>query len=270
MILANSTWGKLLADKGAAGIYRVKTGIGIQGKVRMTSAPAPHIGLGVTHYAWSSSPLRRYVDLVNQWQLIAVLTKREGVESAPPPFAAKSENLLGAIAAFDTAYTAYADFQDTMERYWCLKWLEQEGKVVARADVAAGDAATAVVATGAGAGSDGNADAEVTTKLPGTVMRDGIVRLDELPLRLNVAGLPGLAQGARVAVQIRAVDEWRLWIDAAFAGVIEDVPAPAASGLSPAGVGETGTAGGTAGDTEAGTAAASDFSAAAEDEEATD
>ncbi len=209
MILANSTWGKLLADKGAAGIYRVKTGVGIQGKVRMTSAPAPHIGLGVTHYAWSSSPLRRYVDLVNQWQLIAVLTAdADGVDhtggdaaARKPPFAPKSEQLLGAIAAFDAAYTAYAEFQDTMERYWCLKWLEQEGRV--RAD-------------------------DSSAALPGVVMRDGIVRLDGLPLRLTVAGLPALAQGTRVAVQIRAVDEWRLWFDAAFAGVLADAPVLAA------------------------------------------
>ena len=197
MILANSTWGRLLADKGAAGIYRVKTGVGIQGKVRMTSAPAPHIGLGVTHYAWSSSPLRRYVDLVNQWQLIAVLSRIDGEDAAAPPFAAKSEQLLGAIAAFDAAYTAYAEFQDTMERYWCLKWLEQEGRV--RAD-------------------------DSSAAMPGVVMRDGIVRLDELPLRLPVAGLPALAQGTRVAVQVRAVDEWRLSIDAAFAGVLDDAP----------------------------------------------
>ena len=214
MILANSTWGKLLADKGAAGIYRVKTGVGIQGKVRMTSAPAPHIGLGVTHYAWSSSPLRRYVDLVNQWQLIAVLMADaatvttagapHGDGTAParkPPFAPKSEQLLGAIAAFDAAYTAYAEFQDTMERYWCLKWLEQEGRV--RPD-------------------------DSSAALPGVVMRDGIVRLDELPLRLTVAGLPALAQGARVAVQIRAVDEWRLAFDVAFAGVLADAPLLAA------------------------------------------
>ena len=215
MILANSTWGKLLADRGAAGIYRVKTGVGIQGKVRMTSAPAPHIGLGVTHYAWSSSPLRRYVDLVNQWQLIAVLVRREApdatgatgateateatgvTEAAVPPFAARSEMLLGAIAAFDAAYSAYAEFQETMERYWCLKWLEQHGRVRAE---------------------------DASAALPGAVMRDGVVRLDDLPLRLAVAGLPALAQGTRVAVQVRGVDEWRLSVDAAFAGVLAAAP----------------------------------------------
>ena len=211
MILANSTWGKLLADQGAAGIYRVKTGVGIQGKVRMTSAPAPHIGLGVTHYAWSSSPLRRYVDLVNQWQLISVLSETK------PFFSAKSESLLGAIAAFDTAYTAYAEFQDTMERYWCLKWLTQEGRVT-----------DALVSGAAG------------STLEGEVVRDGLVRLDALPLRLAVAGLPPLNQGARVSVQVRAVDEWRLSADAAFAGLIAEPEAAIAPGAETEAADETG------------------------------
>ena len=38
----------------------------------MLTYPAPHEGLGVAQYAWSTSPLRRYVDLVNQWQILAV------------------------------------------------------------------------------------------------------------------------------------------------------------------------------------------------------
>ena len=191
MILANRTWGKLLADKGAAGIYRVKTGVGPQGKVRMTSVPAPHIGLGVTHYAWSSSPLRRYVDLVNQWQLAAVLSGNR------PPFGAKSEMLLASIAAFDAAYMAYADFQDSLERYWSLQWLVQQGYVASGKALAA------------------------------TVLREGLVRLDHLPLVSNVAGLPALARGARVDLHINAVDPWSLTLEAAFAGIIsvpEEMP----------------------------------------------
>ena len=190
MILANRTWGKLLADKGAAGIYRVKTGVGPQGKVRMTSIPAPHIGLGVTHYAWSSSPLRRYVDLVNQWQLLAVLS------GGRPPFGAKSEMLLASIAAFDAAYMAYGDFQDNLERYWCLQWLTQQGYV----------------------GAD--------KTLPATVLREGLVRLDHLPLVTAVAGLPAAERGARVDLRVTAVDFWALSLEASFAGLI--APAPAA------------------------------------------
>jgi len=151
----------------------------------MTSIPAPHIGLGVTHYAWSSSPLRRYVDLVNQWQLTAVLA------GGRPPFGAKSEMLLASIAAFDAAYTAYADFQDNLERYWCLQWLVQQGHV----------------------GSD--------KLLSAVVLREGLVRLENLPLVTAVAGLPALPRGARVNLRITSVDDWQLSLEAAFAGVIE-------------------------------------------------
>ena len=66
---ARKLWGGLLAEKGVPAIYRAQSG----GKVRMTTSPQPHDGLGVAQYAWSSSPLRRYVDLLNQWQLIACL-----------------------------------------------------------------------------------------------------------------------------------------------------------------------------------------------------
>ena len=50
-----------------------------------------HEGLGVDCYAWSSSPLRRYCDLLNQWQLLACCAR-----STPLP--AKSADLLAACA----------------------------------------------------------------------------------------------------------------------------------------------------------------------------
>jgi exoribonuclease R len=75
MIFANSTWGKLMHDHGVPGIYRSQ-GQGVGGwaakmQVRMVTHAAPHQGLGVDQYAWSTSPLRRYTDLVNQWQILA-------------------------------------------------------------------------------------------------------------------------------------------------------------------------------------------------------
>jgi exoribonuclease-2 len=80
--------------------------------------------LGVDQYAWSTSPLRRYTDLVNQWQILACL--KHGV-TAPlvAPFKARDADLFAIVSAFDAAYAAYADFQNIMEHYWCLRWLSQ-------------------------------------------------------------------------------------------------------------------------------------------------
>ena len=84
MIKVNATWGELLAKAGAAGLYRVQSG----GKVKMSTRPGEHQGLGLTHYLWSSSPLRRYADLVNQRQLLAV------VAGARPDYAANDGEVV--------------------------------------------------------------------------------------------------------------------------------------------------------------------------------
>jgi exoribonuclease-2 len=114
MIHLNSTWGRELAEAGYPAIYRNQRG----GKTRMDVEPAAHEWLGVTHYAWSSSPLRRYCDLANQRQLAAMLRG----EAAPYT----REELAGAARAFETAYDAYAEHQRLLERYWCMKYLLQE------------------------------------------------------------------------------------------------------------------------------------------------
>ena len=122
MIFANSTWGKLMHDCGVPGIYRSQ-GQGVGGwaakmQVRMLTHAAPHQGLGVDQYAWSTSPLRRYTDLVNQWQILACADK--GV-TAPlvAKFKHKDSALFAIVSQFDAAYAAYGDHQSNMERYWC-------------------------------------------------------------------------------------------------------------------------------------------------------
>lgn len=70
-IVANSTWGGWMAELGVPGIYRSQASLAPGIKVRMSTKAQPHAGIGVKSYAWATSPLRRYVDLVNQWQIIA-------------------------------------------------------------------------------------------------------------------------------------------------------------------------------------------------------
>jgi exoribonuclease-2 len=145
-----------------AGLYRAQSA----GKVRMTTVAAAHEGLGVDCYAWSSSPLRRYVDLVNQWQLIALLNQ------ATPPFTAKSEALLSALRDFELTYAVYAEFQRGMERYWCLRALLQ------------------------------NAQGMVTAR----VVRESLVALEEMPLFIRLPSLPALDRGLRVSIEIEKID----------------------------------------------------------------
>jgi exoribonuclease-2 len=64
MIFVNNSWGTLLAEAHAVGLYRIQS----NGKVKMSTQPGEHQGLGLSHYLWASSPLRRYSDLVNQRQ----------------------------------------------------------------------------------------------------------------------------------------------------------------------------------------------------------
>ena len=172
MILANSTWGEWLAEHGVPGIYRSQASMAPGVKVRMGTRALPHAGLGVKSYAWSTSPLRRYVDLVNQWQLIACV--RNGRTAAlVAPFKPKDTDLFAIISSFDAAYSAYNGFQAGIERYWTLKYLQQNS----------------------------------ITELTATAFKDTLVRADELPLVLPAAGAQGLPRGARVRVRLGEIDQ---------------------------------------------------------------
>jgi len=185
MICANRHWGAWLDEAGVAGIYRSQA----QGRVRMATSPAPHEGLGVSHYAWCTSPLRRYVDLLNQRQLIALAA------GAPPPHRRGDADLYAVLSGFDAAYASYAEFQETMERYWSLRWLQQEGRLRADAVVARGD----------------------------------ILRLCELPMTLRIAGAADLLRGQRLQLEIGAIDLVELTADARILQVFApDVAPPSA------------------------------------------
>jgi exoribonuclease-2 len=187
MILANSQWGGWLAECGVPGIYRSQASLAPGVKVRMGTKPAPHAGIGVAQYAWSTSPLRRYVDLANQWQIIACA--RHGKTAAlAAPFKPKDTALFALVSAFDAAYAAYADFQHGMERYWTLRWLQQN-------DV---------------------------TELDTAAMKDGLVRAETLPLVLRVPGTEGFARGTRVRLRIAAIDLLTLDVHATLVARLDE------------------------------------------------
>ncbi|MBI2769867.1 MAG: RNB domain-containing ribonuclease [Burkholderiales bacterium] len=190
MILANSTWGGWLAELGVPGIYRSQASLAPGVKVRMGTKALPHAGIGVPSYAWSTSPLRRYTDLVNQWQIIAA-AKHGKTAALAAPFKPKDAELFSIISGFDAAYSAYNGYQAGMERFWTLKYLQQQG----------------------------------ITELTATAFREGLVRADDLPLVLPVLGGNDLPRGARVRVKLGAIDEITLDVTGT---VIERLDAPAA------------------------------------------
>ena len=117
MILANCSWGRLLTNSFIPAIYRVKQpGY----PVKMTLTPASHTGLNVDYYTWSTSPLRRASDFINQKQIISMVRKSKDAYTALDP------TLLEVVDNFDTKYAKYIDFQNKMERYWSLQYLIQE------------------------------------------------------------------------------------------------------------------------------------------------
>ena len=174
MIHVNSSWGKLLEEAGAPGLYRTQQ----SGKVKMSTKSEPHQGLGVAQYLWASSPLRRYSDLVNQRQLIAAVT---GAELA---YAEGDAELFAVLGDFEATYSQYAEFQNRMEHYWCLRWVEQENLREATA----------------------------------SIVHDNLVRFDALPLYVRVADLPAGA-GPRVRLALGRIDLLAATIDVRYAGV---------------------------------------------------
>ena len=176
MILANSTWGQWMAQLGVPGIYRSQASLAPGVKVRMGTKALPHAGIGVPSYAWSTSPLRRYTDLVNQWQIIACA--RHGATAAlTAPFKPKDAELFSIISGFDAAYSAYNSVQSSMERYWTLRHVQQQ--------------------------SIEELDASLVKEMGGGTW---LVRADSLPLMFSVMGANNLPRGARVRVKLADID----------------------------------------------------------------
>ncbi|MDR1311763.1 MAG: RNB domain-containing ribonuclease [Burkholderiaceae bacterium] len=186
MIFANSTWGQMMGEQGVPGIFRIQ-GEGSGGwinrrQVRMVTYPAPHQGLGVDQYAWSTSPLRRYTDLVNQWQILSIV-RPDLLASAP--FGQQDASLFAIVSAFDSAYAVYGEFQSRMERYWCLRWLSQQP----------------------------------SHQFEAVLTREDGARLADVPLAVTLPASPSLERGTRIKVDILKWDEIDLSVETRLLGV---------------------------------------------------
>lgn len=180
MIFANRTWGGWLDERNVTGIYRSQR----MGKVKLTSIPGPHDGVGVPYYAWSTSPLRRYVDMVNQRQIIATLRGEE------PPYKANDSELFIVINSFAANYSLFNDFQSRMDRYWSMRWIEQEG----------------------------------IDKIKVTVVKGDLVRVDGLPMAQRVPGMPEFERGQQLLMQVLELDYIELSMQLRVLEVLENQP----------------------------------------------
>ena len=178
MILANTTWAQMLHDNDISGIFRVQP----SGRVRMSTQSEPHIGMNVQHYGWFTSPLRRACDYVNQKQLQTLLQNR------PPRFGKNDSALFAELAAFESAYTAYREFQDSMESYWSLVWLEQEN----------------------------------VREINAMVLKDDLVRIDGLPLVARATGIPlEIAPKTLIKLAVSEVDSEKQFVALKYVNVAD-------------------------------------------------
>jgi len=115
------------------------------------------------------------------------------------PFKPKDADLFSILSGFDAAYSTYNAHQGGMERFWTLKYLQQQG----------------------------------ITELDATLIKDvpngALVRADTLPLVFQVTGTQGLLRGARVRVKLGEIDEIALDVHGTVIERLDAAPADAAT-----------------------------------------
>jgi exoribonuclease-2 len=173
MVLSNYAAARFAADNRIPIIYRVQPGGAgelINQKPRLSLYPEFHSGVGLGHYAQFSSPIRRYMDLVLQRQLMAALT-RDGQPLYNP------EELLGVLANSENAEAEGRELERRAKRYWTLRYLQRHA---------------------------------LKRPLEALVLRDGAsAELDAYAVRGTLHGAPNVTNNARVMVRIARIEPAR-------------------------------------------------------------
>ncbi|HEX4209712.1 MAG TPA: ribonuclease catalytic domain-containing protein [Candidatus Binataceae bacterium] len=176
MVLCNHAAARFAAEKRIPLVYRVKAAGGgdfAGQRPHLSIHPEFHAGIGLACYAQTSSPIRRYMDLVLQRQLIAALAG-EG----HPPY--QPEELLRLLANAEASEAEGRELERRAKRYWTLRFLERNALGI---------------------------------PLEATVQRDGAsAELDAYGIRGSLNGSPNISGQARIAVQIARLDPLRGWL----------------------------------------------------------
>ncbi|HEU0188634.1 MAG TPA: hypothetical protein VFQ97_01435, partial [Gallionella sp.] len=151
------------------------------------------------------------VDFINQRQIISLL------RGEAPVYAQNDTALFTVMSDFDSAYTIYNEFQRTMERYWCLRWLLQE-----QADAETPSPTAPLPPGGGGAGGEGAIESLRELVVAATVLRENLVKVDGIPLIFRAPSLPELTPNTRVHLAIGEIDLLDLHVQTRFIGAIEE------------------------------------------------
>ena len=100
---------------------------------------------------------------------------------------ANSAEIFSLMPAFEARHSAYQDFQQRMERYWCMRWLSQRDN----------------------------------RRFEAAAVRDDLVRLADAPLYFRAAGAPVMAPGRRLVVDVLDHDLLDLSVEARFVELCE-------------------------------------------------
>ncbi len=174
MVLSNHVIARYAATNRIPIIYRVQPGAGgdlTTQRPHLSIFPDYHAGVGLDCYAQSSSPIRRYMDLVLQRQIVAALA----TGGANLPY--QADELLAVIANAEASEGASKELERRAKRYWTLRYLERE---------------------------------TLGAPLEAIVMRDGAsAELAAYAVRGSLHGAPNVASQSRITVQIANVDPLR-------------------------------------------------------------
>ena len=90
--------------------------VNIEG-ARLAVNPGAHSGLGCSVYMQVTSPIRRFVDLLCQWQLRHALQHQQALFS--------EQQLMGWASEIELRQRSYARTEREIERYWKLRYVGQ-------------------------------------------------------------------------------------------------------------------------------------------------
>ncbi|MGD0288297.1 MAG: RNB domain-containing ribonuclease [Candidatus Binataceae bacterium] len=184
MVLSNYAAARWAADHRVPIIYRVQPNLGgdyAAQRPRLSLHPEFHAGVGLDYYAQVSSPIRRYMDLVLQRQLLAALAE-------PPSVAYQADELMTVLANAEAAETEGKELERRAKRYWILRYLERNAQ---------------------------------GRELEAIVLRDGAsAELDAYAVRGSLHGAPNLVSQSRIVVRIARVEPMRGWLTLNYVGTL--------------------------------------------------